>query len=445
MEFLMARWVTKGELAVATDVTTADLIRSPTETREAIDDRLEVVATDVVTSNPTVATAAANAASSAVSGALSQAGVVYGNTTGTGVDGSTAVAGFAGANGRETDLVVDAAGAVPDAVLARWSPRLTGLSDAQIDALSINGRNLYVNSSTGIVPLSSSNATLAAWGDSLTEGWPRPPFNGDKSDSWPGVFQANWGGTVYNGGATGETADEIAIRQGGYVALLSVEGGSIPASGGVKVTTSQVFTWYVSRVWSCAGTLNGVPGVLSRPINSTELTFTRTAAGSAVAVTANTPFVSTPGEQQKAAIQVLFAGRNDIGYTSVAGPVVDRVVLAHIAMAKRAGPDRRRFVTVGTTTATNEPRGSAGHTDVTKINDTLARLYPQNYYDLRAYLVNRCIYDQGITPTSADLTAMANDTVPPSIMFDSIHYTPATAALVAAQIKAYCVTKGWLR
>ncbi|MDY0891888.1 hypothetical protein [Frigoribacterium sp. CFBP9030] len=441
----MGTWVIKAALSVANDKTTADLIRLPTETRNELDARLEKVAADVVTANPTVATAAATAATAAVGGALATAGVVYGNSTGTGIDPSTAVAGFIGDNGRETDLVVDAAGTVPEAVLARWAPRLNGLTDAQVDALSLNGRNLFVQTPSGIVPLSSSNAALAGWGDSLTRGWPVPPFGASGADSWPGVFQAGWGGTVYNGGVEGQTADEVAIRQGGYVALLTTASGSIPAAGSVQVTTGQVFAWYVARVWSCVGTLAGVPGTLSRAAGSTQLVFTRTASGTAVPVPANTPFISAAGEQQADAVQVLFAGRNDIGFTSVAGPVVDRVVLAHLAMARRAGPHRRRFVTVGTTTATDEPRGSANHTAVTAINDTLARLFPQNYFDLRGYLVTQSIYDQGITPTAADLAAIANDTLPPSIMTDSIHYTPATAATVAARLKAFCITKGWLR
>jgi len=438
-------WVPKTQLQAAADVSTAALLRYNSETRAVLDKVFGEVAVEVVAGNPTVVTAAANAATGAVEGVLAQTGVVTGDSKGTGVDPSTAVAGLVGDNGRETDLVVDKDGNVPDTVLARWSPRLLGLSDAQIDALSINGRNLFVNSSTGVVPLSSSNSALAGWGDSLTGGWPQPPFTADKSDSWPGVFQAGWGGAVYNGGVEGQTADEIALRQGGYVALLTVAGGSIPPSGAVQVEAGQVFGWYVSRAWACEGTLAGIPGTLSRAAGSLQLVFTRTTAGSAMPVPANTPFVSTPGEQQKGAIQVLFAGRNDIGYTSVAGPTVDRVVLAHIAMARRAGPDRRRFVTVGTTTATDEPRGSAKYAEVLAINNTLARLFPQNYFDLRGYLVRECIYDQGITPTAADLTAIANDTLPPSIMTDSIHYTPATAARVAARLKLWLVTKGWMR
>ena len=369
--------------------------------------------------------------------------------------------GIAGQNGRATDLVVTGDGSVPDSVLlGRWLPRLaTGLlgllppSEAALTPYLDSARNLFaMRRDGGIQSVASLSNRVAAWGDSLTEGWPKPPFSSDKSDSWPGVLDAGWAGSVYNGGATGQSADEIALRQGGYVFVC--DAFTIPASGSVAVpNTTQSFAWRVDRGWSCVGTIGGVSGTLTRGGNSTSLTFTRAASGAEAAIPAGTPFISTAGEEQKNAIGIYFAGRNDIGYTSSAGPVRNRVIAAHIAMAERPGPAHKRFLTVGTITTTGEMSGSSTHSDVLAINNTLASLYPDNYFDLRGYLVKQAIYDMGLTPTATDLGRMNADTLPPQIManynssdgsHDVTHYSPAAAAAVAAKLKSVMTAKGWL-
>jgi hypothetical protein len=292
-------------------------------------------------------------------------------------------------------------------------------------------------------PFTSDLTTIAAWGDSLTDGIPKPPFAVDRSDSWPGVLDTMLASaTVYNGGVSGQSADEIALRQGGYVLELSVAGGEIPTSGGVTVTTTSVIGWRLDRGWSCVGTLAGVPGTVSR--SGSTLTFTRTSGGSAVAVASPASFFSTAGDTYKNAVSVFFIGRNDFGYSSPAGPDTDRIVAANVAMVERLGPAHPRFLLLGPTTATNELRGTSGHTAVTDVNSRLAALYPENYLDIRSYLVNESIHDQSITPTSDDLTKMAGDTLPSSIMVDSVHYTVATAATVAQQIHDWLSAKGWV-
>lgn len=366
--------------------------------------------------------------------------------------------GFADQNGRATELVHDLEGNVPDSVLLdRWAPRIAPRllealppTPAYLDARLQSNRGLATRDAFGqIVPFVSDPLALAAWGDSLTDGWPRPPFLLDQSNAWPAVFDASWAGTVYNGGVTGQSADEIALRQGGYVLLC--QAFEIPASGPVNVTTDQVFAWRLDRGWSCAGTIAGIAGTLSR--SGSTLTFTRNAAGVAIPVAKGTPFISTPGEAHKYDMQVYFAGRNDLGYTSPAGSVEYRIVAAHVAMAERAGAVHKRFLTVGTITNTAEVAGNATHTLVTRINNTLKRLYPDNYFDLRDYLAHQAIYDMGLTPTATDLARMNADTLPPQIManydpatgaHDGVHYSVAAAAAVANKLKAVMAAKGWI-
>ncbi|CAH0231635.1 hypothetical protein SRABI26_02664 [Arthrobacter sp. Bi26] len=337
-------------------------------------------------------------------------------------------------------------GAVTEVKLAPSLAQRVPLASSYRDGKIQTNRGLTVRDRVGnVLPAASDGAVIACWGDSLTEGWPYADVN-PATQSWPAVLDSLYtNGTTYNGGKAGQSADEIALRQGGLVLMVTVSGGSIPASGAVTVTTSQLIAWRLDRSWSCAVSIAGVDGTLTRT-SATDLTFIRTASGSAVAAAGKVQVISTPGETYKSNVSVVFAGRNDIGYSSPAGSEANRVVEATAAMVDRLAAANPRCLLVGTTTTTGELSGSAGYNTVTAINAALKKLYPENFYDLRNYLVAQCIYDQGITPTADDLVKIGADTLPPSIMVagDSTHYSAGTAAKVAAKVYEQLNSKGWL-
>jgi flagellar basal body rod protein FlgC len=296
----------------------------------------------------------------------------------------------------------------------------------------------------------SSRYRVAAIGDSLTDGFFGGVGNQD-ADSYPAKLQALMpaGVTVFNLGNTGYTVDEEAVRVGALPVPLTVSGGSIPASGPVNVTTTAVIGWRPSGTTrTILGTLAGVPGTLTRTTSDTAFTFTRTTSGTAVTATGSPVFVPDfAGHDGDTAIILL--GRNNVSF-SVQGP--DASIAEHVAkgidrIVNWLSPSIKHVLVVSNTTTTAETSGSAGYLTVTDINARLAAAYPTRYLDLRAYLVNQAIYDLGITPTTADNTAMAADTLPPSIMdggTDNTHWSKATAALVAAQINNYLTTRGWV-
>lgn len=373
-----------------------------------------------------------------------------------------AAGGLVGENNRETDLVVDALGRVLDSVLSDWAARLgprIGQHIPELEAVkppefsadygTLSARNLLVRDREGnVVPQTSRNTQYAAWGDSLTDGWTKPPYAADQSDAWPGVLATKLGKPVYNGGKSGQSADEIVLRQGGFALNLTPAGGVIPATGTVNVTTDQVAAWRLDRGWSCVGTLAGVEGTLQRYIGTgVDLRFTRTADGAEVPVTGSAPFISAQGVTHADATSIFMIGRNDIGYNGIpaAGSVIDRIVSANVAAVESLTPAHPRFLILGTLNSTSEGTGTTNHTHVTESNRILSELYPDNYLDMRSYLVHQSIYDQDIVPTAADLTNMAADRPPASIMLpsDGIHYTVATAATVAQHIYEWLTAKGW--
>jgi hypothetical protein len=363
---------------------------------------------------------------------------------------SRGAGGLVGENGRETDIIFDADGRIIEPTIVEWAGRMSPYIVPQPQHLE----RLYPPAREGVLVggppagprLAVSSAfVLVADGDSMTQGWPLAEFPPGAGLDWPARFKTRWpAGTVINGGKAGQSADEVALRQGGYALEVSVTGGSIPASGAVIVTTTQKYAWRLDRAWTCLVDIAGVQGTLSRA--GAVLTFTRTANGDAVPVPGKVRVVSRQPEANPDAIHVIFAGRNDIGYASDAGDVVTRVVASYAAQVGALAPAHPRFVIIPPLTTTSETRGTAGHTTVAAIETRLAQLYPANTLDLRHYLATQAIYDLGITPTSDDLAKIAGDTLPASLMVagDNTHYKPATADAVAAQVHTFTNSKGWL-
>ena len=59
--------------------------------------------------------------------------------------------------------------------------------------------------------------------------------------------------------------------------------------------------------------------------------------------------------------------------------------------------------------------GTTAYNDIIAINAWIASNYPNNYFDIRTYLIQHGLSDVGITPTGQDNTDIANDTVPTSL------------------------------
>ncbi|PTR30585.1 fibronectin type III domain protein [Rhodococcus sp. OK519] len=293
--------------------------------------------------------------------------------------------------------------------------------------------------------LKSAKATV---GDSLTRGY---DSGGDWSisDAWPAkLADLDSGATIVNLGRSGMTVDEIGIHVGALVLQCTVAGGSIPASGAVTVNIPAGVGWRPNRTWTFTGSLAGVPGTLTRTTTATtDLTFTRTNAGSVVPVSGSAPFI-VDTQIDRWSTLILGVGRNNVSY-DVKGSdasVAEHVIKGTQRLVDHLAPTVRRFLLWGTTTSTAETRGTPGHTTITAINAELASKYPLQFVDLRKYLVERAITDLGLTPTAGDQTAIANDTIPPQLMVpgDTIHLAKTVHPLMASFFEQQLARRDWI-
>lgn len=271
---------------------------------------------------------------------------------------------------------------------------------------------------------------ITCWGDSLTAG-----------GGWTTTLATLSGLPVYNGGTGGENSQTIMARQGGDV--MVVNNITIPATttpvliasrstdGGIKTALGATVTPLLqggAHVNPCY--IGDVLGTLSwtgssyADMNGTW-TFTRSAAGSEVQIKRPTAIRTDFDINRNGSIQIIFIGQNG-GYTSN-----DDLIRQHRLMIEHS--TAKHTIILGLSSGS-----AASRTDY---EAAMKLAFGRYFISLREYLaapiytngvITSCygLDDAGITPTSADLTAIASGTVPPSLLADAVHYNTACKTVI---------------
>jgi hypothetical protein len=132
-------------------------------------------------------------------------------------------------------------------------------------------------------------------------------------------------------------------------------------------------------------------------------------------------------------IAVLWYGRNNWQQQAA--------ILRDLALSVESlAAGNERFVVMSVLNG-NTPAQRSGGVDYNKfmlLNEAIAAAYPNNYLDIRSYLVS--MYD----PTKPqDVIDHSYDVVPSSLRTDVVHLTSAGYQLVANRVKQFIDTKGW--
>lgn len=103
-------------------------------------------------------------------------------------------------------------------------------------------------------------------------------------------------------------------------------------------------------------------------------------------------------------------------------------------------PGNNRFVVLPVINQASpwERRGGADYQTIMDLNAALASAYPNNYLDVRSYLVG--LYDPA---NPADVADFQDDVVPTSLRVDGIHLNAAGARAVARRLLEFLAAKGW--
>ncbi len=273
----------------------------------------------------------------------------------------------------------------------------------------------------------SGASEIAVWGDSTTSG----VGASDPSLSYPAQLQALTTRPVFNGGVSGQTSDQIAARQGGAPALVSLPGNTLPASGTVVLEAPSTFPVSAEGPGPITGTIAGFHGQLDYQIdgaNNPQLTFTRDDSGTTESIAAQTPFhPDTFGRENQ--INVFWMGQNNFYNPSgVKSDIAKSVAfLSH-----------QKFIVMSLLNAGSETRGTPAYDQLAQINADLAQTYPDNFLDIRKILVDS--YDPN---DPQDVQDHANDVPPTSLRNDDEHLNDKGYEIVAQQVANFLAAKRW--
>ncbi|WP_241783763.1 hypothetical protein [Raoultella terrigena] len=318
------------------------------------------------------------------------------------------------ANGEEriTDLALrDRDGQFADFVISRLANRMMPILENQLDIASRPTlAGTWKHPSGDYVPYNVDLRTIVGVGSSST----------NRSNSTYTAMSTDFGAAYVNMGVEGGILAQNAAHIGAVPALITVSGGSIPASGGVAVTASNIPSNGINM--AMGGSLAGVPGAIAWSSGNTG-TFTRTGSGTAVTVPDGTPFIPNSSKYRSNVI-ILESGKNDINQGRNASyilPMTSQIV-------EWFAPFLPTTIVMGH--FNNHSYSDTVKARLAEVNAGIVSSYGNRAIDQQNWLVSSTIWDQlaaeGVTPTAQDLTDQANGLPPTQLMIASKdHLTPA--------------------
>ncbi|MFS3867072.1 hypothetical protein [Klebsiella pneumoniae] len=313
---------------------------------------------------------------------------------------------------RLTDLSLRSSdGQFHDWVLQRWATRMAPVLQPLLNfATRPTPAGTWKHPSGDYVPYVTDLRTIVGLGSSSTS----------RSNSTYTAMAGDFGAAYVSMGTSGAIIAQNAAHIGAVPALITVSGGSIPASGGVAVTASNIPSNGINM--AMGGTLAGVPGAIAWSSGNTG-TFTRSASGTAVTVPDGTPFIPNSSRYRPNEI-ILESGKNDINHNRDAAYI--------LAMTEKIVDWLAPFLSTAVVMGhfNNHAYTTAQKTTLAAVNAGIVSTYGNRAIDQQAWLVSSTIWDQlaaeGVTPTSQDLTDQANGLPPTQLMIAAKdHLTPA--------------------
>lgn len=286
-----------------------------------------------------------------------------------------------------------------------------------------------------IINISKINGKVivSCWGDSLTRG---VGVGSSYSKAFPYVLYGLLDGRkVINCGVGGENTINIASRQGGLpnivkpftipadtnkveIELTNIYGDSagILLQGGSAldpITGKYVMT---AQINPCS--INGVEGTLT--YENGKYYFSRSENGESVIISRPTPLITYAMKSMRDNINIIWIGTNG-GFTTST-----ELIECIEAMIDYMSPINKKYIVIGihhlvsTVTETFET-----------IEKNMAMHFGRNYINERKYMIEYGLSDAGITPTDEDTTAISQGKIPPSLLYDNVHYNDKGYNIIA--------------
>ncbi|GAB4018600.1 hypothetical protein GCM10028808_53700 [Spirosoma migulaei] len=300
-------------------------------------------------------------------------------------------------------------------------------------ACTIGGLLLDSCAPTDEAPVANAGNPIACYGDSLTDGFGGAKISTLLASAFPGRIVENYG-------ISGQTAQQIAARQGGQPLLLTLDRNAFAGTAAVKITglSARVLSTPDSNNTSTlTGTLGGVTCTLTRIATGTAPnqieTYTVSPSTSTTqAIPANTQLYLDSAEKTKSYIQTLWLGRNNLPNLTGVDSLIDSCV------SYLTNP--RRFIVIGILNAVGE--SAAINTTILAMNALLAKNYPANFVPATPPTLAE-MAALAYTATAQDLNDIAAGAIQRGLRYDGLHLNKTGYQLITNRIVALINSNNW--
>jgi lysophospholipase L1-like esterase len=275
----------------------------------------------------------------------------------------------------------------------------------------------------------SLNNSISCFGDSLTAGAGGVPYSKFLQDAFPGK-------SIKTFGLGGQTAEQIACRQGGMNIYVTVENNSF--AGAKEIAVSRISTLFLSskatsNTFQSIGTISGVRCTMIRTAsgslnNLTEKYTLKPHGDSSALIAPDSIFIPDDAYSTKDDFQILWLGRNNVPRLETVMGVIDSCV-NHISAPQR-------FILPGILNGLKETRGTEIFRVIDEFNENLRQKYPDNYLSVGPPDQDEMLA-LNFYPTEEDRVTMALGAIPRNLRADNTHLNVTGYQLVANRILSF--------
>lgn len=283
----------------------------------------------------------------------------------------------------------------------------------------------------GLRPSETDMRRMVGWGSS-TMNWLDYEFR---------KIAETIGAQYVNEGKGGEIGDATVARLGSRPAMVTFPSNTIPATAGeeVAVTISNVVAHGNPKPFNVM--VAGVEGTLE--MRGSAWYFTKVRTGNEVTVEGAVEAVPVKGEEYRGDFTILNLGKNSFNRDDIPD-LVEYVYGLAVEAFDYLAPISKRALVMGHFVNAPDGPGSVRQNNVLETNARLASHFGKLYVDMQGMLESPRLWElSGLTPTSADLQAQADRTLPPSVQMDGQHLNDAGLKAVGALVREKMAELGW--
>jgi hypothetical protein len=252
--------------------------------------------------------------------------------------------------------------------------------------------------------------------------------------------------TINNSGIGGQTAQQIAGRQGGLPIYITLSGNAFSGTdpifldslvsnvSGTRIPNLFLSTPATNYSYSIDGEVNNIPCTISRkgiegPPSIREIyTITPKSANNS-AIPPNSLFIPNDGLKQKQCISVIWLGRNNYGYAKDSSIAYVNEIIKKTVEFNSA----KKFLVLGILPNLSDTIGSVSYKAINKTNLNSYTAYPNNYIEMTPPDNSEMSFISYV-PSSQDKIDISKGTFPSGMKADNTHLNSIGYHIIANRV-----------